>query len=101
MTAGKPNLYECEPVSFIFDTIKIKGIDKQAVSVTFNLLNSSAQCIKTLYYDDDTWKSADKQFFMDIIDAVSFMEKHITYKTEELFKDVVRTFSKRYPEILL
>jgi hypothetical protein len=100
-SAGKPNIYECKPISFVFDTVTTIGTSNIVINVTFNFRNASSQCIKTLYYDNDTWQSADKQFFTDIIDAISFIEKHVTYKTEELFKNVVKTFSKKYPEILL
>ena len=102
-SAGKMSMYECVPISYINDSIKIKGETRFAISVTFNLLNASygMQCVKTFHYTNNEWVSADKQFFTNIIDAIWLLERQVTFKNEAMFKDVVKQFSKKYPEILL
>jgi hypothetical protein len=101
-SAGKLTLFECEPTSFIFDSLKIKGEVKTAISVTFSLNESiTTHCIKTLYLKDNEWVSADKQLFTNIIDAINTIEKNVTFKNEALFKDILKLFSKKYPEVLL
>ena len=109
-------MYECVPISYITggyvyfrerwrDSTYFKVETRLTVRVTFNILNntSETQCIKILALNGDSWISGEEMFFTNIFNAITYLKNQelYNYKDDSIFKDVLKQYAKKYPEILL